>query len=545
MCTVTNQGNAPHPRQRLWYGGLLALIILFHAANNYYWIAQDVHSLGYDVCHHISNVITLRHEFEKIICAPDGVIKKIELTSALFINGNDGYHIYNPLWPPLVYVIATLGSFGFSDLLFGIRFLNLFYFALLIISMYLIGKRVHSATAGLLAAAFISLYPAVFGISRKFGLDFPLIAFVAFIMYALLACEEFQRRGRGILFGVALGLGMLIKGQCLYFIVGPLLYAIGRGFLTAADKRRFFLNLLLSLGIAAMISLLWWHKYLNASFLSFALKMQFTKPGGDSGAFAYYFKACILNLSPLLCGMFLTGLFWYVRAMKRKEHLMIWLWLVCPYCIFSVISFKFEQFIFPLFGAVALISVIGWLESPWNRLLRMIGIGCFLIAAILQSLVLSYTTSWSSMIDGEWCYVPYRSNDRALLNDFASVIRTQNPQGAAVAFIEEPYFRADPCMRLANFLRVSNPQCIVTLSATGAPNASVSDEFLASVGKSDFVIAYSESLRPLDFTGLILWTTASQYARVLEVRDQLRTFICVRQGVIGRGVHIFLLKRNE
>src|SRR3989339_497863 len=149
------------------------LILIFHFFNNYIWLKSDSISTGHE----------------------DAI-----------------WHLDNQF----VYFITSLFNLVFGYSFFMVRFLQINYFIILLISTYKIGSVTYNRKAGLLAMLILSLYPAIFGISRMYELDFPLAAAVCFCMYLLLV-TNFENRWKSLLFGAVLGLSILIKGQVIFF----------------------------------------------------------------------------------------------------------------------------------------------------------------------------------------------------------------------------------------------------------------------------------------------------------------------------------------
>jgi len=85
------------------------------------------------------------------------------------------------------------------------------FLLLLVVSVFLICKKIEGNVAALLSAGMIASAPIVLEYSRSFMLDLPLAAMTALSVYLYLQTEEFDRLRYSILFAVAFSFGMLTK----------------------------------------------------------------------------------------------------------------------------------------------------------------------------------------------------------------------------------------------------------------------------------------------------------------------------------------------
>ncbi len=144
--------------------------------------------------------------------------------------------------PPLTYIIA-----GFTQIIFGAgqdqaMLVMLLFSAVLIASVYGLGKVLFNATVGLWAAALCQLLPGLYQLRLQFLLDYPLTAAVTLCFFCLtwwnnaILKPPYKRTifsfakswYRVILFGASLGLALLIKQTALFFLIIPIIW-IGIG----------------------------------------------------------------------------------------------------------------------------------------------------------------------------------------------------------------------------------------------------------------------------------------------------------------------------
>jgi hypothetical protein len=472
------------------YWLLICCLILFHLVSNCFWIRRDAGSLGSDVSSHTDIAVSIHQDLRSTLGSGLPFFSKIKSTFNL-INNSGPY----PFWPRLVHFIAAFTALIPGDPLFSIRFSNMIYLAILLVCIYLLGKKIESPQAGLISACVVSFYPAVFGISRKFSLDFPLMAAVSLIMYCLVNCDYFRDRRYSIFFGLSLGAGMLIKSQCFLFVILPFVYAVVAGFRRGSWEKPRFLNIFIAMFFAFSISLIWWYKlftdstsayFIHENFLSRSPNSEF-KGGSLMGEMTYYIKAAGLNISLLFSFMFLAGTPFFLKNLRRKYYGIILAWLVSPYLFFSLIPTKLDRYIFPSFGAVALVSVFGWLRAPLRKSIKIVILAVFLGLGFCQFL----NFSWKDKDSLNWSHAPTANNHRLISENISKAIRRYGNGNSKVAIIEEKYFHGDRCIRLSYFLKLSGGIGMIYLSGRGGAEYFGEPEWLLGHGEHDFLIMFS------------------------------------------------------
>lgn len=195
-------------------GGYLAALVAllaFHGLSNWLWLSANVTILGWDRASHLQKSLIYYDLFREINART--------LFTALTWQQNR---------PPLPFITWALlyRFFGVSTdvALMG----NVPFMAILLLSVYFMGRRIYSRLVGLLAAFFVSLFPILFCISRTSYVDYALTAMVALSLCFLVHVDGFRHRGFSILFGVSAGLGMFTKWPFIAFAGGPILYAVLR-----------------------------------------------------------------------------------------------------------------------------------------------------------------------------------------------------------------------------------------------------------------------------------------------------------------------------
>lgn len=125
-------------------------------------------------------------------------------------------------YPPLVYQVSALQYWLFPPGVLSGVLSQWPFWAILIFSVYGIGKFLFSRLTGFLAVFFILTCPLTMIWAYQYMLDFPAAAFNALAFYCLLKSDDFRNRFYALAFGLAMGLGMLVKWW-VGFIFLPLL----------------------------------------------------------------------------------------------------------------------------------------------------------------------------------------------------------------------------------------------------------------------------------------------------------------------------------
>jgi 4-amino-4-deoxy-L-arabinose transferase-like glycosyltransferase len=194
---------------RGWLPGLAAVLglVVFHVYNNWVFVTTQVTILGWDRPAHLARTLIY-----------DDMLQAVNIRSI--------FEVMTWSWnrPPLSHLVAAplYRLFGTSTDVALMR--NAIFVAMLLFSVYGIGKRLFARKVGLLAAFIVSTYPILFSISRMPYVDYSLAAMVALSIYLLVVCEGFRHRPASLVLGLVIGLGILTKWPFVAFAGGPIAY---------------------------------------------------------------------------------------------------------------------------------------------------------------------------------------------------------------------------------------------------------------------------------------------------------------------------------
>ncbi len=217
MAVATERGTKTSWLVRLAPWLLIGGLVLFHAANNWIWLSENETSTGWDKPRHLARSLS----FAQMLSPPS--------TQSLF-----QVMISDPVRPPFFPASASIMYWLFGKSADVATMINVVYMAIALAATYGIGRRwgksAYPGTSGirlgLVSVLLLAIFPMFFAMSRYFYLEFAVTAMVTLTVYLLLETEGFQRRGMSLLFGLALGLGLLTKRTFVVFAAGPILVVV-------------------------------------------------------------------------------------------------------------------------------------------------------------------------------------------------------------------------------------------------------------------------------------------------------------------------------
>jgi 4-amino-4-deoxy-L-arabinose transferase-like glycosyltransferase len=191
--------------------GVVLGLFIFHAINNWLWVDTNLTLMGWDRSSHLAKTLIY-----------NDMLGQVSLRTA-----------FTALtWPwnrpplPFLSVVPFYRVFGVSTDVALMS--NCLYLAILLGSVYGIGRSLYGPKVGLLASFLVSFYPVLFSISRLSYVDYAMTAMVALAIYLLLKTDGFRNRGWSLLFGFAAGLGLLTKWPFIAFAGAPIAYVAWR-----------------------------------------------------------------------------------------------------------------------------------------------------------------------------------------------------------------------------------------------------------------------------------------------------------------------------
>jgi hypothetical protein len=291
-------------------------------------------------------------------------------------------------YPPLVPCLAGLLYFVAPVTPMTAQAVMLAFLALGMAALFALGRRLHTVETGLLAALFFATAPFVVLSLTNFQLDLPLAAMVAVTLCLLARGEAFSRPVGAVVVGVVLGLGMLTKPPFATYILPALLWSAW-SVARAPDRRRRLSLFALALVVGVVVASPWYGPRL------FALPMQVLnrsfKQAAEVGqaealtpaGLLFYPRVFLPQFGLLAAPLAIWGL-WVVRR-ERALRVLLWMSVLLPFMIYSLIQNKNLRYTLPILPAVALVTAVGVVGAP-PRLRRVGVLACVAVAALQISM---------------------------------------------------------------------------------------------------------------------------------------------------------------
>jgi len=266
----------------------------------------------------------------------------------------------------------------------------------LVLSVYGIGKALHSMETGLLAATLTILLPGVVGFSRVYLQEFTLMATVALSLALMLRSQGFSHKGYTLAFGLSVGVGLLAKWSYTAFVIGPFMLYAWRSYRRMSGQRGVSLWacwLLLSVGAGLYLASGWYLPNMQATIELIGSARSTWSDGTPllSGKNALYYPSAVftVQLLPFFTVAAVVFLFYLLR-LKENALTFLLLWIVLPYLILSflVVAPMNPRFILAYLPAFAILIAAGVRSVP--RTLGRWVMAVVVLGGLLQFLLLTY-----------------------------------------------------------------------------------------------------------------------------------------------------------
>lgn len=385
---------------------VLLTILLFHFINNSIWLKTDASlvRIGYDSPWHLLEAIKFKISSAAIAKPDSALFERIKQILFLF----KSWDTESRRWPPLIYFVSS--TMGLNDFYYyNVRlYVNFFFYAILIIAVYFLGKKSFNKRIGLMAAFLISFYPVIYALSRQFESDFAVASLVAICACLFLYSENFSNRFYSFLFGLAAGCATLIKLQVIIFLLPFFAYALVKiaKRKTSSKKIKSFINFILIILLSGFICSLWWKDKLQITFLIaykhaffiypfFKGQAPFTLTAGRIPIFSlknfiFYPLHIAGYVSLPFFALLVIALIFFVFS-KNKHKPFFLSCLLFPLLLHTFLSTKSPRYILPILPFFALISA-WYIDNIKPKIFKRV----VLSACITYALIFYFLTSWSN-----------------------------------------------------------------------------------------------------------------------------------------------------
>jgi 4-amino-4-deoxy-L-arabinose transferase-like glycosyltransferase len=212
----------------------------------------------------------------------------------------------------------------------------------------------------ILAPILVACYHFTAWLAHDAFLDYPLTAITAVAFALLIRAGNFTRRSHALSFGTVAGLGLLTKQTFPFFFLLPSLYVTFQVLLSR--NRQAIMNLFLAVLAALVIAAVWYAPHFPEVIEIYAANRRAAIAENEAPLFSFMSNATYLHglvsmqTQVPLGLLFVFGLgFSLIR--RRRESLMLYLWLLSGLASFTIIANKDLRYTVPVLPAVALLSV--------------------------------------------------------------------------------------------------------------------------------------------------------------------------------------------
>ena len=268
--------------------------------------------------------------------------------------------------------------------------LNYFLFLMALYFIYKIGLELKDKETGNVAMILFALTPAVYGLSRQYGhQDWHVMIAMVVNIYCLIKLDFFEDRKWSILYGITVGLGLLVKDEFLPYFFTPWLYVVIRS-LTEKTEVKKIVNILITITVGSLIS---GCHYFNNGIINKILH----EPIRESvNIFACEnIKLLTLGLSaellsPIIFLIFLSGFIWFIIKFHNKHKWCILLWIIVPWLIIMFMPHHKEpEYCIGFVPAIVLIIALFFTDIK-SKISKTIMLFMVILILLLQFFDLSY-----------------------------------------------------------------------------------------------------------------------------------------------------------
>ncbi|MBR3627908.1 MAG: glycosyltransferase family 39 protein, partial [Elusimicrobia bacterium] len=157
---------------------------------------------------------------------------------------------------PLITWIMKGIFFVFGKEYFDLQIIimNYFFFLIGLYFIYKIGLELKDKETGNIAMVSFALTPIVYDLSRQYGhQDWHVMIAMIPNIYCLIKLNDFRDRKWSILYGITVGVGLLIKDEFLPYFFTPWLYVVVKSLIEKTDKKK-IINILITILIGSLIA---------------------------------------------------------------------------------------------------------------------------------------------------------------------------------------------------------------------------------------------------------------------------------------------------
>ncbi len=305
---------------------------------------------------------------------------------------------------PLLIWIMKVMFFIFGAQYFDLQviFVNYILFLIALYFVYKIGLELKNKETGNIAMLLFALTPAVYGMSRQYGhQDWQTMIAMTANIYCLIKLNGFKDKKWSILYGITVGLGLLIKDAFLMFFFIPWLYTVIRSLVEKVEKNK-AVNILITIILGASIAGIHY-------FRPLIIYKVFHEPVIETVQSFYLRNLKIMTiglseylLSPPIFILFIVSLIWFIFKYKNKNKIVLLLWFIIPWITIVLMpTITLPEYGTGFIPAIVLIISI-YISHVYKKILKFLLIFFVMIICSLQFLMFSYGIIDNSSINADY-----------------------------------------------------------------------------------------------------------------------------------------------
>ena len=284
---------------------------------------------------------------------------------------NNQYLYFNA--PLLTWIMKGM-FFVFGKEYFDLQIIivNYLFFLVGLYFIYKIGAELKDKETGNIAMILFALTPAIYGMSRQYGhQEYHVMIAMITNIYCLIKLNDFKDKKWSILYGITVGLGLLIKDEFLPYFFTPWLYVVIRSLIEKIEPRK-IINILITIAIGSLIAGCHY-------FRPFIIYKILYEPIVETKEVFSFASLKVLTfglsneiLSPIIFILVLFAILWLLRFYKSRNKYIILLWVFVPWTIVMFMPHhKLAEYGVPFVPALILILSMFLSKLKHKRILLL------------------------------------------------------------------------------------------------------------------------------------------------------------------------------
>lgn len=317
----------------------------------------------------------------------------------------DAFLYYNA---PLITWIMKFMFFVFGRHYYDLQIIiiNYLFFLIGLYFIYKIGFELKDKKTGNIAMILFALTPAVYGMSRQYGhQDWHVMIAVVVNIYCLMKLDDFKDRKWSVIYGITVGLGLLIKDEFLAYFFVPWLYVVIKSLIERAEKYK-ILNIIITIVLGSIIS---GCHYFRIEIINKILHEPVIEQVHGSIFDFENFRILTIGLSeyllsPVIFVFFIIGLLFFVFKYRNKHKYILLLWFFIPWMIIMLMLHHKEAEYGLGFVPAMIFFCTVFISNIKNKYFKYIIVSTVVLVGILQYLNFSYGICNLKLFNSQFFY---------------------------------------------------------------------------------------------------------------------------------------------